>query len=704
MKKFLRKSLYLAYFCRKFHLRITLARPPGACGVRECTNLVVFVAWLELRPPRQVRPGGAAVSEFNTERKPASEATEVRQAAKLRKISRAGREDFLLAERGRIAPGSPRQILGRFGHAVWDLDSYAFLDDPAFEQNPPTTVNPSLWRQGRLNNIAGLFEVAPTIFQVRGMDISNVTFIAGDTGWIVIDPLTAEETARAALALVDEQLGARSVHAVIYTHSHTDHFGGIHGLLSDEDLESGRVELIAPAGFLEAAISENVLAGTAMLRRAMYMYGAFLPHDAQGHVDTGLGKGLPALPTVGLVAPTLEIEATGTELTIDGVRMVFQITPGTEAPAEMNIFFPDQRALCMAENCTSNQHNVYTLRGAQVRDALLWSKYIDESIVLYGDDTDILFASHHWPRWGHEQIEHFLSSQRDAYRYVHDQTLRLANQGFTMNEIAEQLELPDGLGDEFFNYGYYGTVSHNAKAVYQRYLGWFDGNPAHLWPHPPVEAARRYVEFMGGSAAVLEKAARYFNEGDYRWVVEVVNHVVFAEPGNESARLLQADALEQLGYQSESGPWRDFYLTGALELRANGTALKGVRGNALGPGLVRSMTVDLLVDLLGVRLNGPRAERLELDVNLVISDRDGDLWTFGTRHGVIHARHGVRSTSALVEIESTIESFSAFASGSKSLEELLGTDGFRATGELALLAQFVESLDVFDFGFEIVLP
>jgi alkyl sulfatase BDS1-like metallo-beta-lactamase superfamily hydrolase len=644
------------------------------------------------------------VAELTPERKPASDVTEARQADVRQKIASGSNEDFEIAERGRIAPGAPRQVPGRFGHAVWDLDSYAFLDDPVLKENPPATVNPSLWRQGRLNNIAGLFEVAPSIYQVRGMDISNVTFIAGETGWIVIDPLTAEETACAALALIDEHVGARPIHAVVYTHSHTDHFGGIHGLLSEEEIASGDVKLIAPVGFFEAAISENVLAGTAMLRRAMYMYGALLAHDAQGHVDTGLGKGLPALPTVGLAAPNMEIETTGTELVIDGVRMVFQITPGTEAPAEMNIFFPEMRALCMAENCTSNQHNVYTLRGAQVRDALLWSKYIDESLELYGSGTDVLFASHHWPRWGDEAITRFLASQRDAYRYVHDQTLRLANLGLTANEIAEQLTLPAGLEDEFFNHGYYGTVSHNSKAVYQRYLGWFDGNPAHLWPNPPVEAAKRYVEFMGGAEAVLEKAQRYFDAGDYRWVVEVVNHVVFAEPQNETARLFQADALEQLGYQSESGPWRDFYLTGALELRSNGTQLKGLRGNALGPGLVKSMTFELLIDLLGVRLNGPRAEALNFDANVVVSNRGNDVWTVGVRHGVIHARHGARNSGAALEIETTIEEFAALGSGSKSLEQLMNGDGFHVEGDVALLHEFIECLDTFEFGFEIVMP
>ncbi len=644
------------------------------------------------------------MTELTPDRKPASGPTREHHAVVLEKLAGASRHDFELAERGRLAAGAPRQVPGRFAHAVWDLDSYAFVDDPAHADAPPATVNPSLWRQARLNNIAGLFEVAPSVYQVRGMDISNVTFVAGATGWIVIDPLTAEETARAALELVNEHLGVRPVHAVIYTHSHTDHFGGVYGVVSEEQVARGDVDLIAPAGFLEAAISENVLAGTVMLRRALMCIRDCLARDAGGHVDTGLGKGIPALPRVGRAPPSLEIETTGTELVIDGVRMVFQITPGTAAPAEMNVFFPDLHALCMAENCTANQHNLYTLRGAQVRDALAWSKYIDESIALYASSTDVLFASHHWPRWGREELTGYLESQRDAYRYVHDQTLRLANLGRTMLEIAEELTLPDGLGDEFFNHGYYGTVSHNAKAVYQRYLGWFDGNPAHLWSLPPVEAALRYVEFMGGSEAVLAKARDDFERGEYRWVAEVVNHVVFAEPANEPARLLQADALEQLGYQSESGPWRDFYLTGAMELRANGNPLKGLRGNGVGPGLVKSMTVDLLLDMLGVHLNGPRARGLAFDVNLTISDRGNDPWTFGLRHGVLHARHREHRAGAEVSVTATLEQFAAFVANASALEDLVATGDFEIDGATSLLVRLRDCLDDFDLDFEIVLP
>ncbi len=642
------------------------------------------------------------MDEVTPERKAATPSTEGLQRAVIESLASASTSDFERATRGMIAPGAPRQVPGRFGQVLWDLDAYAFLDDPD-TVDPPSTVNASLWRQGRLNNIAGLFEVTPRIFQVRGMDISNVTFISGETGWIVIDPLTSEETARAALAMVNQHLGERPVHAVIFTHSHTDHFGGVHGVVSDDDVASGRVAVLAPQGFLEAAISENVLAGTVMIRRAMYMYGVLLPKDAQGHVDTGLGKGMPGLPSVALIPPTHEVTATGEELTIDGVRLVFQITPGTEAPAEMNVFIPDERALCMAENCTANQHNVYTLRGAQVRDALSWSKYIDQSLALYAEHCDVLFASHHWPRWGREDLSEYLASQRDAYRFVHDQTLRLANHGLTMDEIAEDLVLPEALGGEFFNRGYYGTFSHNAKAVYQRYLGWFDGNPANLHPHPPVEAAKRYVSFMGGADAVLDRARISFAEGDYRWVVEVVNHVVFAEPENESARLLQADALEQLGYQSESGPWRDFYLSGAMELRSNGTVLKGLPGNALGSGIVASMTPELLFDLIGVRLNGPRSADFEIEIEFVVTDRSDERWSVGVRHGVLHARRDARNTGS-VGVITSIVALAVFATGSQNFETLIAREDFEVNGDVNRLRDLVERLDVFEFGFEIVLP
>jgi alkyl sulfatase BDS1-like metallo-beta-lactamase superfamily hydrolase len=642
------------------------------------------------------------VDELTSERKDATTAT-AQFHASAREALPTERSDFERVTRGLLSGPAQRQIMGRFAHAVWDHDSYAFLDDPRQADDPPATVHPSLWRQARLNNVAGLFEVAERVVQVRGLDISNISLISGDTGWIVIDPLTSTETAAAAMELVNTHFGARPVHAVIYTHSHTDHFGGVRGVVNEDDVLSGDVQIIAPAGFLDAAVSENVLAGTVMLRRATYMYGALLARDEKGHVDTGLGKGLPALPSVSLIAPTKEIVATGEELTIDGVRMVFQITPGTEAPAEMNIFFPDMRALCMAENCTANQHNLYTLRGAQVRDALGWSKYINESIELFGELTDVVFASHHWPRWGRGEALDYLASQRDSYRYVHDQTLRLANHGLTMNEIAEELALPDSLGNEFFNRGYYGTMSHNAKAVYQRYLGWFDANPAHLNPHPPVAAAQRYVEFMGGADAVLDKAGVSFANGDYRWVAEVVNHVVFADPTNERARLLQADALEQLSYQSESGPWRDFYLTGAQELRTNGTMLAGVPGNALSAEFVNAMTTDMLFDLLGVRLNGPRAASLFVDVDVLVTDRE-EMWALGVSHGALHATKGRRHGVADVTVSATHSALAALAAGHGNLDALEANGTLSVQGSRDAFVAILQVLDTLAFGFEVVLP
>jgi alkyl sulfatase BDS1-like metallo-beta-lactamase superfamily hydrolase len=628
--------------------------------------------------------------------KPASATTRKANAEVARRLPLDDQRDFDRARRGLIATPSSRQVIGDGGFPVWNLDDYSFLDEA-----PPDTVNPSLWRQARLNATAGLFEVAEGFYQVRGLDLANVTFVATHDGWLVIDPLTSAETARAALDLVHDHLPERPVAAIIYTHSHVDHFGGVRGIVDEHDVVVGRVPVIAPAGFLGAAISENVIAGNVMGRRASYMYGPLLPRDPQGHVDAGLGKGIPLLASTGLIPPTVDIAETGTEVDIGGMRLVFQLTPGTEAPAEMNFFFPQHRLLCMAENCTANLHNLYTPRGAEVRDALGWSKYIQEAIELFAASADAVFASHHWPRWGNDDVVDYLSRQRDLYRYLHDQTMRLANRGETMLEIAEQLELPAGLADEFFARDYYGTVSHNAKAVYQRYLGWFDGNPANLHPLPPVEAGRRYVEFMGGADEVLRKARAAFDDGEYRWVAQVVNHLVFADPSNVEARRLQADTFEQLGYQCESGPWRDFYLTGAQELRQG--PFQMADGPTTSLDVARAMTTEMLVDLMGVRLDGPAAGDTSLRVNLVVSDRD-ERHVVGLERGTLHHVAGRLDDEADVTITLPHLAFVALASGRVELDELVAGGEVEIDGRREALDTLLGLLQRFEFGFPMVTP
>lgn len=603
---------------------MTTAERWGRAGVVRATGFAGGPGAITTAAIARATPGCVAISvgrvtEPDLSSKPASVATTAANAEVGQQLPFEDRTDFELARRGRLATTSRRQITSAGGGVTWDLDSWEFLNGDA-----PDSVNPSLWRQSQLCAIDGLFEVVDGIYQVRGFDLSNITFVRGRSGWIVVDPLTSAETARAAFDLVTDELGERPVVAVIYTHSHVDHFAGVRGIVSDDDVASGRVRVIAPAGFLEAAISENVIAGNVMTRRASYMYGVLLARGPHGLVGSGLGQTTP-LGTFGLIAPTELVAETGTELVVDGVRIEFQITPGTEAPAEMNFLFPDHRALCMAENCTAVFHNVYTPRGAQIRDALAWSTYLNESLEHYAGRADVSFASHHWPRWGSDAMCAHLSSQRDLYRYLHDQTMRLANHGLTSLEIAEELTLPASLGDEFFNRDYYGTLSHNVKAVYQRYLGFFDGNPANLHPLPPAAAGAKYVEFMGGANELLARARASFDAGEYRWVAQVVNHLVFAEPDNMAARALQADALEQLGYQSESGPWRSFYLTGAQELR-NGPPPIVIK-SAEKPDVMAAMTVEMLLQFLGVHVNGPAAaahtaEHGDLAITLEIRPED----------------------------------------------------------------------------------
>lgn len=600
-------------------------------------------------------------------------------------------QDWEDARRGFIATLAEPVVHDESGRVVWDLRDYGFLEDA----DPPPSVHPNLWRQARLNMVHGLFGIHERIYQVRGFDLSVISFVKGDTGWIVIDPLVSAETARAALDLLFGEVGAAPVVAVIYTHSHVDHFGGVLGVTSTDDVAAGRTRVYAPEGFVEAAISENVYAQNVMSRRASYMYGNLLPRGTRGQVDAGLGK-TTSSGSVTFLQPTDLISETGTKLTIDGVEIEFQLTPGTEAPAEMNFFFPQFDALCMAENCSRNLHNLYTLRGAQVRDSRAWAAYMDESILLYGSRTELLFTSHHWPTWGSERAVDYMSKQRDMYKYIHDEALRLANHGHTMLEIAEELRLPDSLASEWHCRGFYGSVNHNAKAVYQRYLGFFDGNPANLHPLPPEEASQRYVEYMGGAAAVLERARESFEAGDYRWVAEVVNRVVFAEPDNVEAASLQAAALEQLGYQAESAPWRNFYLSAAQELR-DGVQEVAAPATA-NVSFLLAMDVGLILDALAIRLNGPAASDLDVCINLVFRDLD-ESYAWWVENGVMNNRLGVPSETPDLTLTLTKADFVGVLVGDSE-----AAPDYSAEGDLGALAEVVGRLDRFDFWFPIVTP
>ncbi|MEU1282494.1 alkyl sulfatase dimerization domain-containing protein [Streptomyces sp. NPDC005805] len=596
--------------------------------------------------------------------------------------------------RGFLGTAAERLIRAEDGRVVWDLDAYGFLTG----QCPPT-VNPSLWRQSGLVAGDGLFEVVPGVYQVRGFDLSNMTLIEGERGVFVVDPLISAETAAAALALYREHRGDRPVTGVLYTHSHVDHFGGVKGVLSRAEADAG-VPVVAPAGFLEHAVSENVYAGTAMARRAAYMYGAALPKGPRGQIGAGLGP-TTSTGTVTLIPPTLEVTRTGQTETIDGIRFVFQLTPGTEAPSELNLHLPDHAALCTAENATHTLHNLLTLRGAQVRDPHAWAGYLTETVQLFGDASDVVFASHHWPVWGRPRVLEFLTRQRDLYAYLHDQTLRLLNQGLTGPEIAERLELPPALERSWHTHGYYGSVSHNTKAVYQRYMGWFDGNPAHLWQHPPEAAAERYVEFMGGADEVLRRARQSFEEGDLRWVVQVVDHVLFADPENAGARELQADALEQLGYGSENGTWRNFFLTGALELRRGAVGTPVV---ATAPDLMNALTPAQLFDSLAIRVDGPRAWDADLTVRWVPADAEPV--TMRLRNGVLTYFSGPSPEAADPQVEIALgeAELRAILLGTADPAALAAEGRVRVTGDPGVLTELMGLLDEPDPDFAIVTP
>lgn len=630
--------------------------------------------------------------------KPASEFTIQANQNVLHTLPFNDKQDFEDARRGFIAKPDTLTIKDEQGNVVWDLEQYKTYI--GLDKTAPDTVNPSLWRNAQLNMEYGLFKVTDKIYQIRGFDLSNITFIQGDKGWIVFDPLISPQTAKAALAFINKTLGERPVTAVVYSHSHVDHYGGAAGLFnSPDEVKKNGVQIIAPEGFTEHAVSENVIAGNAMARRAVYMYGALLPRNAQGGVNGGLGQttstGVPSL-----LLPTRFITKSGEEVTLDGVRMVFQMTPGTEAPAEMNTWFPESKALWMAENTTNTMHNILTLRGAQVRDALKWSSYLNETIETWGDQAQVKFQSHHWPRWGNASIVDYFKKQRDLYKYIHDQSVRLMNMGYTGEEISEKIALPPELNDFWPNRGYYGTLRHNSRAVYQRYMGWYSGNPSDLDNLPPEMVGPKYVEFMGGEQELLKKAKASFDKGEYRWVAEVLKHLVFANPNNQEGKLLLADALEQLGYQAESGPWRSVYLQGAYELR-NGVPTAGGTVTA-SPDTIRAMSPSMLFDYLAVRINPEKAAGKKMVVNMDFTDI-GEKHTLSLENAVLN--HTTRyAASPDVTVTLSKQTLDDIQLGQGTLEQKIASGEIKVQGNQQTFSDFVGLLDKFNFWFNIVTP
>jgi alkyl sulfatase BDS1-like metallo-beta-lactamase superfamily hydrolase len=639
----------------------------------------------------------AAVSQAPKEMpKDASPSVIAQQQAMRNALPFSDTADFDDAARGFLGTIEHAKIMSASGRVVWNLEPYGFLS----EAEAPPTVNPSLWRQSRLNMQHGLFEVVPGVYQVRGLDIANMTLIEGDSGVIVLDTLTSIEGARAAMELYFNHRGKRPIAAVIFSHTHTDHWGGARGVLDEATLADGKVPIIAPNLFMEHAVSENIIAGPAMLRRAQYQFGPFLARGPRGQVDCGLGKSMAA-GAVALLRPTDLIMATGDKRMIDGVEFEFQMAPNSEAPAEMHLYVPRYKLLNLAENCTHNFHNLLPFRGADVRDALAWSKYLGEALKMWGGKAEAMCGQHHWPVWGRERIETMIRQQRDLYKFAHDQTIRLVNHGLTASEIAETIRLPKSLEGAWHTRGYYGHIRHNVKAIYQKYLGWYDANPVHLDPLPPVQSGKKYVEYMGGGEAILSRAKKDFDKGEFRFVAQALSHLVFAEPDNESARAMLADTFEQLGYAAESSTWRNAYLFGAQELR------QGMPKTAPRPPMPRetlaALRTEQLWDVLAVRLNGPKAEGKHIVLNWNFGDT-GERFVLNLENSALTYSEGVQAASAdasFVLVRSTLDEVIAKQT---SFSEAIAAGKVKVAGNPGKLAELMSLMDEFPRMFEIVEP
>ena len=638
-----------------------------------------------------------ALSESPREKPKDATASVVAQQAAVRKaLPFSDIADFDDASRGFLGTIENAKVLSTSGRTVWSLEAYGFLS----EAEAPATVNPSLWRQSRLNMNHGLFEVVPGVYQVRGLDIANMTLVEGDSGVIVVDTLTSIEGARAAMELYFKHRGKKPVTAVIFTHTHTDHWGGARGVLDDATLASGKVPIIAPNLFMEHAVSENIIAGPAMLRRAQYQFGPFLAKGPRGQVDCGLGKTMAA-GGVTLLRPSDLIIATGDKRVIDGVEFEFQMAPNSEAPAEMHFYVPRYKLLNLAENCTHNFHNLLPFRGADVRDALAWSKYLNEALSLWGGKAEAMCGQHHWPVWGKERVDTMIRQQRDLYKFAHDQTIRLMNHGLTATEIAETIRLPESLEGAWHTRGYYGHIRHNVKAIYQKYLGWYDANPVNLDPLPPVEAGRKYVEYMGGGEAILARAAKDFAKGEFRFVAQALSHLVFAEPDNQAARALLADTFEQLGYAAESSTWRNAYLFGAQELR------QGMPNTPPRPPMPRetlaALRTEQLWDVLGVRLNGPKAEGKHIVLNWSFTDT-GETFVLNLENSALTYTEGVQADSADASFTLARSTLDEVIAKQTSFPEAVAAGKIKVAGNPLRLAELMGLMDEFPRMFEIVEP